>query len=502
MRISIIGAAVFWTTATACVPGPDELPAEDHDIAGHVPGAGDQRVTSALAQVAYIKASNPDRADNFGDAVSLSGDTLVVGAGSEDSATTGINGNQADNSKGNAGAVYVFVRNGTTWSQQAYLKASNTDSPDSFGDAVAVSGDTVAVGAWGESSANGDQANNEAFTAGAVYVFVRNGTTWSQQAYLKASNIDPGDAFGRAIALSGDTLAVGAEFEQSAAQGINGNQSDNSLDAAGAVYVFQRTGQTWAQEAYIKASNTDAGDVFGTSVALSGNTLAVGAIGEASAATGANGNQNDNSVQDSGAVYVFQRTGQTWAQQAYLKASNPLVLAGFGVATSLSGDTLAVGANDGSVGAAYVFVRSGTQWTQQARLQASNPGGQDRFGSAVVISEDTLLVGAPNEDSIATGINGNQNDNTAIQAGAAYLFSRSAGAWTQQAYLKASNTELARGNLGLGFVNAEFGQSVAMFGSTPVVGASCERGGSAGINGNQAPDTSKSCSGAVYVFQQ
>ena len=123
MRISIIGAAVFWTTATACVPGPDELPAEDHDIAGHVPGAWDQRVTSALAQVAYIKASNPDRADNFGDAVSLSGDTLVVGAGSEDSATTGINGNQADNSKGNAGAAYVFVRNGATWSRQASVTA-------------------------------------------------------------------------------------------------------------------------------------------------------------------------------------------------------------------------------------------------------------------------------------------------------------------------------------------------------------------------------------------
>src|SRR5262245_56370396 len=124
MRISIIGAAVSWMTATACVPGPDELAAKDHDIdiAGRVPGASDDQLASVLAQVAYVKASNPDRADNFGQSVALSGDTLVVGAPSERSAATGINGNQADNSVARAGAVYVFVRDGQTWSQQAYIK--------------------------------------------------------------------------------------------------------------------------------------------------------------------------------------------------------------------------------------------------------------------------------------------------------------------------------------------------------------------------------------------
>lgn len=497
MRISIIGAAIFWMSATACVPGPDELPTK-----GLAPGDWDQHVASELAQVAYVKASNPDRADGFGGAVALSGDTMVVGAPGEDGATVGINGNQTDNSKGNAGAVYVFVRDGATWSQQAYLKASNTDSPDSFGSSVAVSGDTVAVGAWCESSANGDQANNDAFCAGAVYVFVRNGTTWTQQAYIKASNIDNGDAFGRKIALSGDTLAVGAQFEESAARGINGNQNDNSQLSSGAAYVFQRTGQTWAQQAYIKASNTNEGDEFGASVALFGDTLAVGAPQEDSAATGVNGNQNDNSRQDSGAVYVFQRTGQTWAQQAYIKSSNPLVLGDFGVSTSLSANTLTVGANDGSLGAVYVFVRSGTQWTQQARLMASNPGGNDDFAKTLSISEDTLLVGASDEDSIATGINGNQNDNTAIKAGAAYEFSRTAGVWTQTAYIKASNTRLASGNLSLGFINANFGSSVAVSGGTLAVGAGCERGGSSGVNGDQAGDILKSCSGAVYVFQQ
>ena len=493
--------------ATACAPAPDDLPAQDHDIAERVSGPRDERLAAVLAQVAYGKASNPDSADFFSQSISLSGDTLVVGAPREGSAARGVNGNQADNSAPVAGAVYVFVRNGATWSQQAYLKASNTEQLDGFGTSVSLSGDTLAVGARGESSASAtDQANNAASQAGAVYVFVRSGTTWTQQAYLKASNIDAGDSFGDSVALSGDTLAVGSAFEDSAATGINGNQSDNSMITTGAVYVFQRTGQTWAQQAYLKASNTNLGDEFGFSLALSGDTLAVSAVREDSAATGVNGNQNNNSAFDSGAVYVFQRTAQTWAQQAYLKASNTQVNGGFGISLSLSGDTLAVGADTESTGAsqsgaAYVFVRSGSQWTQQALLKASNREAGDLLGSSVAISGDTLLVGARSEDSIATGVNGNQADNTAQRAGAAYLFSRSGTVWTQAAYLKASNTRLAAGNPRDGLVNSAFGSSVSLAGGTLVVGAVFEPGGSPGINGNQA-DTSKGSSGAIYIFQQ
>src|SRR5262249_15516067 len=152
-------------------------------------------------------ASNSGAGDNFGLSVDVSGDTVVVGAPFEASAATGVNGNQADNSAPNAGAAYVFVRSGGGWSQQAYLKASNTSAGDRFGCYVAISGDTVVVGAPREDSAatgvNGDQGDNTAVEAGAAYVFVRSGTTWSQQAYLKASNTDAGDQFGESVFISG-----------------------------------------------------------------------------------------------------------------------------------------------------------------------------------------------------------------------------------------------------------------------------------------------------------
>jgi hypothetical protein len=168
----------------------------------------------------------------------------VVGADGENSNATGVNGDQADNTAGNSGAAYVFIRSGTTWSQQAYLKASNTGAGDLFGNAVGVSGDTVVVGAWQEDSnatgVDGNQANESEFAAGAAYVFVRagGGTNWTQQAYLKASNTGAGDAFGRSVAVSGDTVLVGADGESSSATGVNGNQDDNSAADSGAAYVF------------------------------------------------------------------------------------------------------------------------------------------------------------------------------------------------------------------------------------------------------------------------
>ena len=186
--------------------------------------------------------------DIFGASVALSGDgsILAVGAGGEGSAATGINGNQADNSAGYSGAVYVFTRSGTTWSQQAYVKASNTGATDQFGMSVALSSDgsTLAVGAPHEESAatgiGGNQADNSASGSGAVYVFTRSGTTWSQQTYVKAANSGANDGFGQSVALSADgTLVVGAPGEASAATGIGGNQADNSALAAGAVYVLQ-----------------------------------------------------------------------------------------------------------------------------------------------------------------------------------------------------------------------------------------------------------------------
>jgi hypothetical protein len=262
-----------------------------------------------LVQQAYLKASNTDSGDTFGNSVAMSGDTVVVGAPGERSNATGVNGNQGDNSALDAGAAYVFVRTSGVWVQQAYLKASNTDAGDSFGQSVAISGDTVVIGAPGERSnatgVNGNQGDNSALFAGAAYVFVRTGGVWVQQAYLKASNTGAGDSFGQSVAISGDTVVVGATNEASNATGVNGNQADNSALQAGAAYVFVRTNGVWVQQAYLKASNTGAGDIFGGSVAISGDTLVVLAPGEASNAKGVNGNQGDNSALNAGAAYMF-----------------------------------------------------------------------------------------------------------------------------------------------------------------------------------------------------
>jgi hypothetical protein len=241
---------------------------------------------------------------------------LAVGADGEDSDATGINGNQTDNSLAVAGAAYVFSRTGTTWSQQAYIKASNTEAGDAFAYRVSLSsdGNTLAVSAMKEDSnatgINGDQSDNSATNSGAAYVFTRSLTTWTQQAYVKASNTEDTDSFGDELSLSsdGNTLAVGSPFEDSNATGIsiNGDQTDNSAAGSGAVYVFVRSGTSWSQQAYVKASTTDRNDSFGTpTLSGDGKTLAVGAYNEDSSATGINGDQSTNGSDGAGAVYVY-----------------------------------------------------------------------------------------------------------------------------------------------------------------------------------------------------
>ena len=401
-----------------------------------------RRASGVWSQEAYIKASAVDPQDFFGHTLTLEGDTLVVGAAYEDSGAVGVGGNDADNSRSGAGAAYVFTRTGGVWTQQAYLKASNTWVGDHFGALVALSGDTLAISATGEGSAatgvGGNQSDNSAPGAGAIYVFSRAGGTWSQQAYIKASNTGADDGFGTALALEGDTLAVAAVGEDSNATGVGGDQSDNSATSAGAAYVFTRTGGVWTQQAYLKASNTDQGDRFGYVLALSGNTLAVGAPGERSSATGVGGLQSDNSITLAGAVYVFVRAGAIWSQHAYLKASNTGANDLFGFALALEGDTLAVGAyreSGGSTGvdgdeldnsanasgAVYLFRRSVDVWSQHAYLKASNTGEGDGFGRRLALEAGTLAIGAPNESSSATGVDGDEADDLTPLAGAVYV---------------------------------------------------------------------------------
>lgn len=407
------------------------------------------------SQSAYLKASNPGDEDLFGVSIAISGDgsTVAVGAYHEDSGADGVDGNQLDDSAPDAGAVYIYTRSGASWTQQAYVKAFNSDAGDVFGVSVALSndGNTLAVGGYREDSGSngvdGDQTDNSAPDAGAVYVFTRTGGVWSQQAYVKASNSESGDHFGSYIGLSGDgnTLCVGARFEDGAGIGVGGNQADNSATDAGAVYIFAHNGGAWSQQAYIKASNTGSGDLFGAMVSLSndGNTLAVGARHEDSAAVGVGGNQADDSATDSGAVYIYTRNTGTWTQQAYLKPTNTDAGDWFGVRVALSsdGNILAVGSQyessqatgiDGNQadnnapesGAAYIFKRSGSVWTQERYIKASNTGAGDLFGGWIALSADgkTLAIGAQEEDSDALGIGGDQFSNNAPDAGAVYIY--------------------------------------------------------------------------------
>ena len=200
--------------------------------------------------------------------MAISGNTIVVGADGEDSGATGVDGDELDNSANLSGAAYVFERNGSSWGQVAYLKASDTAERDRFGYAVHVSGDTIVVGA------------PEKTTGGAAYVFERTGSTWAPGETLVSTNLDTTDQFGTSVALSGDTLVVGARYEYSNATGLEGDQSDNSLIDAGAAYVFVRNGGSWSQQVYVKPSNTDGEWIFGFSVAVSDGRIAVGSPGQ------------------------------------------------------------------------------------------------------------------------------------------------------------------------------------------------------------------------------
>jgi hypothetical protein len=440
-------------------------------------------IDGMLDTIAALKAPVPGDTDKFGLAVALSADgsTLAVGAPDEDSNATSIGGDEANDAATDAGAVHVFVRSGTGWVRQAYVKASNTAAGDAFGRALALSADgsTLAVGAPGE--------DGTATDSGAVYVFTRSGTAWTQQQRLKAAQPDANDAFGTAVSLAGDgaTLAASAPGEDGAPLA---GETDNSLANSGAVYVFERSGATWSQQAWVKASNARSGDAFGgadqssmatRALALSadGATLAVGANLQDGGLAGIVGAldpmPSDYTLNDSGAVYVFARSGSAWTQEAYVKPATVGSSDRFGTSVALSWDgaTLAVGAvneDSGSrgidgnamneaatnAGAAYVFVRRAGTWSQQAYVKASNARASDRFGQHVALSADgnLLAVGALVESSASLGVGGDQDDASAISSGASYVFGRSAGTWTQRSYVKGSTVA----------ANDQFGTSVAL----------------------------------------
>lgn len=361
-----------------------------------------------------IQANDGIAGDQFGGTVAISGTTVIVGA----------NGGAATSS--GAGSAYVYTLSSGAWTLQQKLTANDGEADDAFGSYVAISGDTAVVGAFGDRV--GTNVNQ-----GSAYVFVRSGSSWSLQQKLTAADGAANDFFGRAVAIAGDSVVVGSS---SADVGANVDQ--------GAAYVFFRSGTTWAQQAKLVAGDAASTDYFGDSVAISADTVVVGATEDAN---GANIQQ--------GSAYVFTRTGTAWSQQAKLTAGDGTAFDYFGFSVTIDANTAVigtlqdVGANF-QQGSAYVFVRSGTTWTQQQKLLAGDGSANDSFGNSVFILGDTVMIGAAGDTNGAN-----------VRQGSAYLYTRSGTSWTQTQKLVATD----------GTSDDSFGAGVAFTQNAAVVGS-------------------------------
>ena len=329
------------------------------------------RVGGAWIEQQKLVAADGASLDFFGISVAISGETAVVGARFDD---IGAGTDQ--------GSVYVFVRSGTTWTQQQKLTAANGVNNDRLGWSVAINGETAVVGAIG--------TNNR----GAAYVFVRNGTAWTQQQQLTAADGAVNDFLGFSVGISGETVIV---CSPNAAVGVN--------SLRGAAYVFVRNGATWIQQQKLAADDGASQDGFGTSVGISGETAIVGAP------------RNDVGANvDQGSAYTFVRNGTTWTQQQKLTAADGAANDTFGTSVAISGETVFVGVerahpSAANQGAAYIFTRSGTVWTQLQKVVAPDAAANDFFGHAVGISGERAIVGALNKTIGGT-----------VNQGAAYIF--------------------------------------------------------------------------------
>ena len=351
--------------------------------------------------------------------------------------------------------------------QEAYIKASNADAEDKLGFSLAAAGGELIAGAPWEDSASLDLTDNAAANSGAVYTFMQLADGWTQQAYLKANPVSANEFFGASLAVSADTLVIGAPnldpLQWYGGSGVLGSRS-------GAVYVFQRQNGAWTQVQRLLASDGAAGDLFGYKVALDNDTLVVGAPGDSA-----------GGVLRSGAAYVFQREGGMWQEQQKLLAPEARDSSMFGLSLLVTGEQIVVGAPNESLsaqkaGAAYVFVREGTAWEMAQRLEAKTPKEGATFGWQIIKHADQILISAPAVVRVGP-------------PGELSIFEQSAGAWT------VLDTKLAAYS-----ANADlFGGALASSGSMLVVGANGDSSGTSGLQGD-ASRTDLYQSGAVYLF--
>ncbi len=363
-------------------------------------------------------ASDAAASSYLGGSAAISGDTAILGA----SGLTVMG-------KAYAGGAYVFVRSGTTWTEQAKLTTTDAAS-NAIGDAVALSGDTAVLGARFVDVAG-------KVYAGAAYVFVRSGTTWTQQAKLVHPTSTAFDYFGSSVAVSGDTLLVGSPRTDSL-----------GLSDSGVVLVFARAGTTWTKQAELLAGDIRSQGQFGSSVALDGNEAVIGAPWQWASGFSPR----------SGEVYVFSRSGTTWTQTASLQAADGATDDYLGTSVAFFGNLLVAGAPGvdlpaakTAAGAAYLFARSGSTWTQAAKLTAPDAAQNDGFGTTVSAASDTVAIAAPGADLPSK-----------TEAGAVYLFASGAGSWALRTKLVASDAAAAQ----------SFGDGLSLSDDTLVVGAS------------------------------
>lgn len=374
-----------------------------------------------------IQAGDGTAGDQFGGSVAISGTTVIVGA----------NANAATSTRN--GAAYIYVLSNGAWTLQQKLTPADGEDNDIFGSYVAISGDTAVVGAYGDTV--GTNVNQ-----GSIYVYTRSGTTWTQQQKITAADGEANDYFGRALAIAGDTIVVGASSAD----------LTTSIDQ-GAAYVYFRTGTTWAQQAKLTAGDGTSLDYFGDAVAINGDSIIVGATEDT---TGTNVQQ--------GSAYVFTRSGTTWTQQQKLTAGDATAFDYFGFSVSIDADTAVIGTlQDVGInfqqGSAYVFTRSGTTWTQQQKLTSADGETGDSFGNAVHVLGDTIMVGAAGDTNGAN-----------LRQGSAYIFGRSGTTWTQSQKLLAAD----------GGIDDSFGAGVAFTQNNAVVGSIGDTIGSNSLQGS------------------
>jgi hypothetical protein len=468
-----------------------------------------------LDSIGFFKPSSLDVTDGYGYSVAISGDGNTLAVGTDYcNATTNC-------------PVYIYSNEEDGWRQQARITLPETADYSSFGEDLTLSedGNTLAIGApradRSAVSLEGQASEVELENAGAVYIYTRTEGNWQINAYLSASNRDQDDLFGSHLRLSadGNYLAVTASGESSNADGINGDQSDNTEPRAGAVYLFERIGDSWQQQSYIKASNSQNYDGFGEALAISerGETLAVGASGEDSRLQRVY-SEDDNSLIESGAVYIFTRDTEQWSQRRLIKASNADRNDRFGSGLSLSSDgsVLAIWARGiDHTGAVHIYQHTNDHWIEQANIKASDYSLTDvssglSFDAIIDLSAngDMLAVNSTADSTSSAGVNGDASEGVEELSGAAFLFKYREGSWQQTAYIKAPVPDAGvteecvihpcpiMAPLGDHF---GYDLDISSDGQVLAVGARYEDSAANGINGDRT-DNSAINSGAVFLY--